>query len=289
MDQSTYAAVIGYIFLFFLPLLLTVLFKTRFAGLFATLFAPRRHNDLTETNLHGVVDRNKELTLIKSFDNPFSLSLDSKSNGKDGLFLNILRANKSAYFNMVVAWSVNISNFYECIEQDYMECFFDSEKLFLSNHSMHTEFHKLDNDEENLSEMHFPIPETCVDAFLLETNKDQMKTTYPVVVCIYNEKEKLDQFRPDEIIASIWVIHLKDRKMSNKILYNYNKCLNNRIIIANTIYAPQADDICVACQTELSNVVLLPCIHKCLCKDCYDRCNKQCPVCRTKIVNIFRV
>ena len=286
--QSNYSQVFGYIVLFLLPLLMAVLFKTRFAGLFATLFAPRDIN--AERNQHGsAAERNKELTRIKLFDNPFSLSLDSKSSGKDGLFLNVLRANKSTYFNMVVAWHVNINNFYECIEQDYAECFFDSEKLFLSSCSMHTEFHKLNNEEENLSELHFPIPDTLADVFRQDDAKDQVKTTYPVVVCIYNEHEKLDQFKQDEIIASIWVIHLKDKKMNNKILYNYNKCLNNRIIIVNTIYAPQADDMCVVCQTELSNVVLLPCIHKCMCKDCYDKCNKQCPVCRTKIVGIFRV
>ena len=165
---------------------------------------------------------------------------------------------------MAIAWRVDITQFYECIEQEWSECFFNSEKLFLSGCSAHAEFHKLNNEEENLSEMHFPVPSVCAEAFQQEQSRNQMKTTYPCVVCIYNEKEKLDDLREDEIIASIWVIHLKDNKMTNKILYTYNKCLNNRIIIVNTIYAPEADDMCVVCQTEMSNVVLLPCIHKCI-------------------------
>ena len=190
---------------------------------------------------------------------------------------------------MVIAWTVNITDFYDIMEQDFKECFYAEDKLFLSEISQHTQLHKLDNYEENLTKFEFKIPDKCIDLFEREQDENSVKTTYPVVVCIYNEQDSLSNLKGNDTIASIWILHLKDKKMTTKILYNYNKCLNNQIIIVNKIFEPEKDDLCVVCQTERSSIVLLPCIHKCLCKECYNRCNKQCPVCRGKIISIFNV
>ncbi len=270
---------IGYLFLFLLPFLVSYFFKLSF----------RRPNPDQVNAHHATMQTNEEIK-IKTMQNPFTINLDSmKSSSKNGLFLEVFRLNPLISYTVAIAWRVEINKFYDSIEKDYQECFYDKDKLFLSECSSKTELIKLDNKEENLNSLEFKIPDECVNLFKMDQNENKVKTVYPVVVCIYNEEENLKDLNNNDIIASIWVIHLKDTKMSSKILYNYNKCLNNQIIIINKIYEPEKDDLCCVCQTERSNVVLLPCVHKCLCKECFVKCNNKCPVCRGKIINIFHV
>ncbi len=55
---------------------------------------------------------------------------------------------------------------------------------------------------------------------------------------------------------------------------------------------------CCICQTNVSNILLLPCKHLCLCKDCFEnvRTNQadtnqshHCPMCRTHVENYWRI
>lgn len=265
----------------FLPLLISYLVRTRFRDFFLAPFGANREPQVAETT--------REIN-VRPIDNPFTINLDAgKSSARDGLFVDVFRSNKMTSFNMVVAWCVQINEFYNYIEQDHKECFYKQDSLFLSEIAQHTDFAKIDSQESDVSKFEFKIPEKCESAFSREQTEDKMKTTYPVVLCIYNEEASLESKNETDIIASIWIIHLKDKKMTNKILYNYNKRLNNQIIVVNRMFEVEQDDLCVVCKCERSNVVLLPCIHKCLCRDCFKRCSKQCPVCRAKVVNIFHV
>ena len=45
----------------------------------------------------------------------------------------------------------------------------------------------------------------------------------------------------------------------------------------------------VACQTEKSNLVLLPCSHNCVCSECFKRIGRNCPVCRETIQSHFEM
>ena len=47
---------------------------------------------------------------------------------------------------------------------------------------------------------------------------------------------------------------------------------------------------CVVCFTEPSSIILIPCAHMALCKDCYKcikNSNNKCPLCRKYITNII--
>lgn len=43
-------------------------------------------------------------------------------------------------------------------------------------------------------------------------------------------------------------------------------------------------EICVVCRTNPREIILLPCGHVCLCEDCSDDINSDCPICRSPIV-----
>lgn len=43
------------------------------------------------------------------------------------------------------------------------------------------------------------------------------------------------------------------------------------------------DQICVVCNTNAREIILLPCGHVCICEDCSGNINDNCPICRTPI------
>ena len=43
-------------------------------------------------------------------------------------------------------------------------------------------------------------------------------------------------------------------------------------------------ELCVVCRTNPREIILLPCGHVCLCEDCADDINNDCPICRALIV-----
>ena len=45
--------------------------------------------------------------------------------------------------------------------------------------------------------------------------------------------------------------------------------------------------VCVICQTDRINRVLMPCRHACVCDICFGRLNNSCPMCRTQISTFF--
>ena len=44
---------------------------------------------------------------------------------------------------------------------------------------------------------------------------------------------------------------------------------------------------CVVCLNEKSNIIFIPCAHKCVCSECYKGIKNSCPLCRRKITNII--
>ncbi|EFN86310.1 Mitochondrial ubiquitin ligase activator of nfkb 1 [Harpegnathos saltator] len=46
----------------------------------------------------------------------------------------------------------------------------------------------------------------------------------------------------------------------------------------------RTDQICVICNTNAREIILLPCGHVCICEDCSDSINNNCPICRTPIM-----
>ena len=53
------------------------------------------------------------------------------------------------------------------------------------------------------------------------------------------------------------------------------------------------EHLCVVCDDEKKQIILLPCKHMCLCKTCSVRCLfntiKDCPMCRTEIKDSMEV
>ena len=47
--------------------------------------------------------------------------------------------------------------------------------------------------------------------------------------------------------------------------------------------------LCVACDDNVANIVLMPCNHLCLCEECHKKWNETCPTCRTEVKNIMKV
>lgn len=45
----------------------------------------------------------------------------------------------------------------------------------------------------------------------------------------------------------------------------------------------RTDQRCVVCSTNAREIILLPCGHVCICEDCSDSINSNCPICRTRI------
>ncbi|XP_014478990.1 PREDICTED: mitochondrial ubiquitin ligase activator of nfkb 1-A [Dinoponera quadriceps] len=45
----------------------------------------------------------------------------------------------------------------------------------------------------------------------------------------------------------------------------------------------RADQMCVICNTNAREIILLPCGHVCICEDCSSSINDNCPICRTRI------
>lgn len=45
----------------------------------------------------------------------------------------------------------------------------------------------------------------------------------------------------------------------------------------------RADQICIICNTNAREIILLPCGHVCICEDCSSNINNNCPICRTQI------
>lgn len=43
------------------------------------------------------------------------------------------------------------------------------------------------------------------------------------------------------------------------------------------------DQICVVCNINAREIILLPCGHVCICEDCSANINDSCPICRTNI------
>lgn len=52
----------------------------------------------------------------------------------------------------------------------------------------------------------------------------------------------------------------------------------------------EESSLCVMCISNEKNIILLPCKHLCLCKDCsYNSKLKNCPICRTEITEQMRI
>lgn len=261
---------IAYFFLFMTPFLLFY-FKRQLVEMFVLPRAAHT-TDVPTAPMTGVK--------IKSIQNPFLITLDHvKSTAKEGIYLQQIKSGLDK-MNMLVAWNVNIDQFYKEFERD-ANIVFQVERPFLSNCSKLVQLKTIEKKDYS-EEIYLEIPNECKD---LSNPENQVKKTYPVVFLLY--RENFLDITLNDIVCSAWIIHLKDTQMTTKILYNYTKCKNNRIITLNQIYNSDQDNLCVACQTEISSLVLLPCSHSCVCTECFKRIGKNCPVCRTTIQSHF--
>lgn len=70
--------------------------------------------------------------------------------------------------------------------------------------------------------------------------------------------------------------------------------LPNKLLFGESICAKEGDkqNLCVVCHDQHRSVLLLPCKHLCLCRDCYRKLkdyNRQCPLCRTAFRHNMKV
>lgn len=261
-----------HILLMLLPLLMFI-FKRQIREFFA------RRDD---TNNQIPVGRINELP-IKPIRNHFLMTLDHvKTSAKDGIYLQKIKSELDR-MNCLIAWNVNITQFYEEFERDIKGSLYNQEIKFLSNCSELVQFKQIENTDYT-DEIYFEIPKECQSS---PNPENQIKKTYPVVFILY--RESTVGITSNDIVCSVWIIHLKDTQMKTKILYNYTKCMNNRIITMNQIYNSDAENLCVACQTEKSNINLLPCSHNCVCAECFKRIGRRCPICRGIIQSHFEM
>lgn len=261
-----------HLFLMLLPILMFI-FKRQIREFFA------RRDD---TNPEIPVGRINEKP-IRSIRNHFLMTLDHvKSTAKDGVYLQQIKSELEK-MSCLIAWNVNIDKFYEEFERDIKSSLYNKDTKFLSNCSQFVQVKQLEINEYT-DEMYFQIPEECQK---VANGEQQVKRVYPVVLILYRE-DTLD-ITLNDIVCSAWIIHLKDTQMKTKILFNYTKCLNNRIITMNQIYNSDEENLCVACQTERSNINLLPCSHNCVCAECFKRIGRTCPICRAIIQSHFEM
>jgi len=83
-------------------------------------------------------------TAIKAIQNPFLITLDHvKSTAKDGIYLQQIKSNLEK-MNMLVAWHVNINQFYEEFEKEATANLYNQVRPFLSNCSKLVQVKEID-------------------------------------------------------------------------------------------------------------------------------------------------
>lgn len=140
---------------------------------------------------------------------------------------------------------------------------------------------------------------------------------YPLVIFLIRSDSN-DNIHPDETVALINVIHIKDNvcPLPTSILAQYLKQANGQLSCLKQLYLatgnavgsydssemsvalaePMNDSVllenatneqlCVVCQFFPLSRALLPCRHTCICASCFDKVDR-CPMCRGPINSYF--
>lgn len=91
------------------------------------------------------------------------------------------------------------------------------------------------------------------------------------------------------------VLHLDEPEVHNSRTLNakgYDSIKyegNYYLFSMEQVYPDEVSGVCVICSVKRIQVVLIPCGHMCLCKDCAEEFTGACPICRADIGGKFRV
>ncbi|XP_053613441.1 cell growth regulator with RING finger domain protein 1-like [Plodia interpunctella] len=124
------------------------------------------------------------------------------------------------------------------------------------------------------------------------------RNCYPLVVILARDQRDTAELRPDETVALVTVVHIKDEQcpLPSGILAQYLKQANGNLTCLKQLYvtgeaeeeygvrAPLA--LCCVCAARPLSRALLPCRHACLCAGCLYKLDK-CPICRSPITSYF--
>ncbi|XP_043220888.1 uncharacterized protein LOC122381122 isoform X2 [Amphibalanus amphitrite] len=138
---------------------------------------------------------------------------------------------------------------------------------------------------------------------------DPQRSHYPLVAMI---ETTATPESPSSVVALVAVIHIRDRvvSMGTSVLHRYVRQADGRVTLLQPLYSsgvenppedrgpaspsgrpqspPGALGVCCVCRSEPAEVVLLPCRHGCVCKDCFRR-TETCPLCRGRVAQYFTV
>ena len=108
--------------------------------------------------------------------------------------------------------------------------------------------------------MHYPVPWQCAEKFKSSEQATQTRDFFQLVIALYHEKTQLESLSQQDIVliesfnfilfkmnklkyffyakkaANIWIVHLKDQKLDTKVIYNFLKCCNSKIVNINVSF-----------------------------------------------------
>lgn len=205
---------LNFIILFLAIILIYWKYKTR----------PQQQQQQQENQTHQQHNSNHQYP-IKSVINPFFIDIDNiKSSLENGIFFKLI-VNIKCHF--IVAWSIDIQKFYQDLDKNFLEKFHDT-NLLVNNSMIISKNEIIENNE--LKEYHLKTPEQVKETHLSSINSVVQK--YPLVIALYRTKDSLSDSSLNEtdIVASLWIVHLKDTKTNTKTLFVYSKFFNDKII-----------------------------------------------------------
>ncbi|CAF0876535.1 unnamed protein product [Brachionus calyciflorus] len=227
---------------------------------------------------------------VRPIEIPFIVEFNLlKSTSKDGIYFKIKQFSNSLLnknINLVILWSLDINKFYSKFENSIHDSFYGQISEFFKDSCVKVYHSKLNNLESD-RELYYEIPEECNESFKEIESNNTLRNVYHVAVILF--KDDIESISFDSVIANINIYHLKDKKMETRLLHNYLKCLNNTTISLTSVKS-QEEELCVVCQVNQNDQVLLPCTHKCICSECLVRIpDNKCPMCRVQIHNKFQL
>jgi hypothetical protein len=121
------------------------------------------------------------------------------------------------------------------------------------------------------------------------------RSRYPMVVVLFRNEDDLDEeLRDADTVALFTVIHIRDSvcTMDTNLIFKLSKLVNGQVLNVQNLYASKGEKAqlapCVVCESNIIDVVILPCRHMCVCFSCFKRV-KNCPMCRSYIQKYFRL
>ena len=102
------------------------------------------------------------------------------------------------------------------------------------------------------------------------------ETHYPLVVLSVTSQNTTPRG-----LLSVYHIKNPSNTRNTSLLFQF-------IICADGVYYPLkkvflSNELCVVCQVQKSEICLLPCGHRCVCRACCFMIKLKCPVCRTDV------